>query len=237
VTRSLLAIQHLTVSRGGARVIDDLNLRLDGGVVHGVLGRAGSGKTALLDAIFGFIPSDAGTITLDGNPLRQEDVGYLPSELYFYPGISGRDYLRTICMSRPGNAILRDTDAALLLLAPDNAGARSIFADFDVEGWGRLFVLPLERAADTYAADMQRKLAVAGVLALGRPVLLLDEPADTLDAAGADLLGRLLKILSGNGRTILVTSRFAHALHAMCDTVHLLDHGAVVTDPSVEQAG
>jgi ABC-2 type transport system ATP-binding protein len=237
VTPASLAIEHLTVTRGDARVIDDLNLRLDSGVVHGVLGRAGSGRTTLLDAIFGFVPSDSGTITLDGNPLRPEDVGYLPAELYFYPGISGRDYIRTICMSRAGNAILRDTDAALVLLASENAGARSMFAGFDVEGWGRLFELPLERAADTYAADVQRKLGVVGVLALGRPVLLFDDLTDALDAASADLLGRLLKVLAGNGRTILVTSRFAHALHSMCDTVHLLDCGVVVADPSAERAG
>jgi len=97
-TPHVLSVEHLTVAHEGETVIDDVSLRIDSGRVHGLLGEPGAGKTTLLDAIFGFVRAESGAMTLDGTQLQPEDVGYLPADLYFYPGITAREYLRTVCM-------------------------------------------------------------------------------------------------------------------------------------------
>lgn len=232
VTPHVLSVEHLTVAHEGETVLDDLSLRVHAGRVHGVAGPPGAGKTTLLDAIFGFVRADRGVVTLDGTQLRPEDVGYLPTDLYFYPGITGRDYLRTICMNSTNGDMLRDTAEALAHLTERDAGPQAAFRTFDIDAWARLFDVPLDDAADGCAADVQRKLGILGVLALARPVLLLDEPTAALDRATSQLLGRLLRQLAGSGRTVLVTSRSLKAL-VMCDVVHVLANGRIEAGPSV----
>ena len=226
-TPHVLSVEHLTVAHEGETVIDDVSLRIDSGRVHGLLGEPGAGKTTLLDAIFGFVRAESGAMTLDGTQLQPEDVGYLPADLYFYPGITAREYLRTICMNSSNDDVLRDTERALARLTDRDAGAQNAFCTFDIAAWAGLFDVPLDDVADGCPANVQRKLGILGVLALARPVLLLDEPTGALDVETSQLLGKLLRVLADSGRTVLVTSRSLQALNTMCDVVHVLAEGKV----------
>jgi ABC-type multidrug transport system ATPase subunit len=229
----VLSIEHLTVAHEGETVLDDLSLRIDAGRVHGIVGEPGAGKTTLLDAIFGFVRVERGAVTLDGTLLRPEDIGYLPADLYFYPGTTGREYLRTICMNSTNGDVLRDTARALARLTERDVDAQNAFRTFDIDAWARLFGVPLDDAADGGSADVQRKLGILGVLALARPVLLLDEPTGTLDVETSQLLGRVLRLLADSGRTVVVTSHSREALNAMCDAVHVLADGRIEAGPPV----
>jgi len=228
----VLSVEHLIVAHDGHTVLDDLSLRVGAGRVHGIAGEPGAGKTTLLDAIFGFVPAEQGVVTFDDTPLRPEDVGYLPTDLYFYPGITGRDYLRTICMNSTNGDVLRYTAEVLARLTGRDGESQAAFRTFDIDGWARLFDVSLDAAADGSAADVQRKLGILGVLALARPVMLLDEPTAELDSATSQLLGRLLRLLADRGRTVVVTSRSLTALNVMCDVVHVLADGRIQAGPS-----
>ena len=196
----MLSIDSLEVQYGAAAVLRGLSLELEPRQVHGLMGRNGEGKTTLLDAVFGMVHLRAGSIHFRGAPIRSCDVGYLQTHDFFYPRITGREYLRIFQARRPA---------------------------FDVEAWSQILELPLDRLVDHYSAGMQKKLAFLGILSLDRPVLLLDEPFNSLDLETNHLLGRLLRMLAASGKTILLTSHILESLTRSCDQIHLLARGVV----------
>lgn len=196
----MLSIDNLVVRYGSTPVLTDLSLRFELGQVHGLVGRNGAGKTTLLDAIFGFVHPAAGTIRLGDEPIAPTQLGYLRAHNFFYPNLTGREYLRIFQTKR---------------------------AEFDLEAWGRIFDLPLDRRVERYSAGMQKKLAFLGVLSLDRPVLMLDEPFNGLDLETNQLLGNLLQALAATGKTILLTSHVLETLTRTCDRIHLLASGTL----------
>lgn len=202
----MLSIERLTVAYdAGAPVLNGLELHVPAGQVHGLVGRNGAGKTTLLAAIYGFIPGDDGTIRVRGEPPSPRSMAYLPTENHFYPMITGREYLWVF----------------------DDGKRAEAGRAFDVDGWAELLELPLDRYVDAYSTGMKKKLALLGVLALDRPLLLLDEPMNHLDLESNLLLGRLLRALADAGRAILVTSHVLESLTGACDAIHVLDRGGL----------
>ena len=193
-----LSIERLSVGYGSRLVLSELDLVLRGGIVHGLVGRNGAGKTTLLETLAGFLRPRGGSVMLDGRMPTRRDLGYLPMESYFYPRITGREYLGLFRGDR---------------------------TRFDADAWASVFDLPLDGFVDGYSAGMARKLALIGVLSLGRPVLLLDEPANGLDLESNLVLGALLRELASAGHAVLVTSHVLESLTAVCDEIHLLEGG------------
>jgi ABC-2 type transport system ATP-binding protein len=200
-----LVARELWAGYGGAPVLRGATLAVDAGRVHGLVGRNGAGKTTLLDVIAGHLAPVRGTLLLGGRPLVRADVAYVPTELHVYPRITGREHLAVFAAGRAARGSV----------------------PFDFDAWADGFSLPLDAFADEYSAGMRRKLALLGGLALGRPVLLLDEPANGLDVEANHLLNDLLRTLASNGTTVLVTSHVLEALAATCDRIHLLEAGVV----------
>lgn len=192
----MLSLERLTVAYGRNVVLDELSLAMEAGQVHGLVGRNGAGKTTLLETVYGFLRARTGRVVLDDVPPARKDLAYLPAESHFYPRITGREYLRVF-----------------------RARAR----DFDADEWGRIFELPLDRYVDGYSTGMKKKLALLGTLSLGRRVILLDEPANSLDVESNLLLAKLIRALAESGRTVLVTSHVLESLAAACDRIHVLD--------------
>lgn len=196
----MISIEKLSVRYGSTPVLNGVDLVVEGGQVHGLAGRNGAGKTTLLDALYGFVRPSGGVIRFRGEPLRgRQVVGYLPAQSFFYPKITGREYL----------------------------GVFRAGGDFDVAEWNRVFDLPLDRLVETYSLGMRKKLALLGVLSLGRPVLILDEPFNGLDLETNQILTRLFRELSDAGQTVLLTSHILASLTTGCDAVHLLSAGKI----------
>jgi ABC-2 type transport system ATP-binding protein len=95
----------------------------------------------------------------------------------------------------------------------------------DVHVLNDLLEVPLDALITTYSTGMRRKLALLGALSLGREVLLLDEPLNGLDLASVRVLEAIIRRLAERGRTVIVTSHVLGPLVALCDRIHLLQHG------------
>lgn len=190
-----LQIENLSFSFGRKPILSDLNLELDSCRLHGLAGLNGVGKTTLLRLIAGHLTPETGALLWKDSPLSGSKVAFLETQTWFYPLMTGNDYLDLF-----------------------SAGNRS----FDREKWNLVFNLPLAQEARSYSAGMQKKLALLGVIALDRELLLLDEPFNTLDMEAVEFLRLLLPRLTSEGRTVILTSHILETLTTICDSISLL---------------
>ena len=197
----MIIIEKLNVSyRGGKNVLKDLSLSLSKNKIHGIVGLNGAGKTTLLNTMFGLKKQDSGTLVYGENALSKKDIGYLVTENYFYPNITGIEYLSLIKNKT-----------------------------FDTEKWNRLFKLPLNEIIDNYSSGMKKKLAILGNLKQDKPIMILDEPFNGLDIETVRVLRAVLLKLKETGKTIIITSHILETLTNLCDYIHYIENGIIKT--------
>ena len=187
-------------SADGPDIIRNLNLEMGAGAIHGILGPNGSGKTTFLNLLSGELVADEGTLEINGEDLERDHIAWLPTHPFFYPLITGREYLA--------------------LFELKNAG-------FDVEGWNQVFELPLDMLVDEYSSGMKKKLALMGVLSYDRPVLMLDEPFNNLDLDTNRIVADLLRKLAEKGTLVHITSHILEILTETAAYIHTLEEGRI----------
>ncbi len=194
----MISIENLTVSYDKkVKVLDDLNLILNDGQIHGIVGLNGAGKTTLLNTIYGLIKKDSGEIKSDGGIITKKLIGYLETENYFYSNITGIEYLN--------------------IFKNDN---------FNINKWNELFKLPLDDLIETYSNGMKKKLALLGVLKQDKPILILDEPFNGLDIETTRIVRSVLLNLK-HDKIIIITSHILETLTNLCDEISYLDGGQI----------
>ncbi len=196
----MIIIEDLNVSyERGKSVLKDLSLSLPEDNIHGVVGLNGSGKTTLLNTMFGLKKQDSGTIMYGDNVLNKKDIAYLVTDNYFYPNITGNEYL----------GLFKNVN-------------------FDTEKWNKVFKLPLDELIENYSSGMKKKLAILGTLKQDKPILILDEPFNGLDIETVRVLREILLKLKENGKTIIITSHILETLTNLCDYIHYLEGGIIL---------
>ncbi|GAA4387487.1 ABC transporter ATP-binding protein [Hymenobacter koreensis] len=208
----MIRAEHLRKSFGAHTVLQDVSLTLRPGTIHGLVGANGAGKTTLINCLYGLLSPDEGRITeTTGQPLRQH-TGLLPYEPWFYPKLTGREYVEFCLQARKRTMP-------------------------DLNGWNRLLELPLDQYAEEYSAGMKKKLALLAVLVQDFRYLILDEPFNGLDLSANLLLKEILLRLRSQGVGILLTSHLLSSLTEICDEVTVLSNGVVLRHYAAHEFG
>ncbi|UEM21604.1 ABC transporter ATP-binding protein [Skermanella mucosa] len=198
----LLALSGLSVSYGGAPVVDGVSLDVRPGEVLALLGANGAGKSSLLKAVIGLLPAAAGRVLLDGSditrlaPERRArlGIGYVPEGRRVFPGMSVRDNLEVASF------------------AP--AAARMALLDRVFALFPQLRAKSGERAW-RLSGGQQQMLAIGRAL-MGEPrLLLLDEPSLGLSPLlTAQVMATVREIAAGGTAVLLAEQAAARALEA-----------------------
>ena len=198
----MLEIQHLRKAYGNHVVLHDVSLVLRPSTIHGLVGANGAGKTTLINCLYGLEMDFIGIIRDSADRVVREHTGLLPYEPYFYPRLTGREYLE-FCLQARGRPLI------------------------DFAGWNQLLELPLDQYADEYSAGMRKKLALLALLVQQFDYLILDEPFNGLDLEANLLLKEILRRLRARGTGILLTSHILGALTETADEITVLVGGRV----------
>lgn len=103
----MLTIRNLQVEyKKEFPVLKGIDLSMESGKIHGLVGLNGAGKTTLLNTLYSFIRPSAGSVSYNDRSLKRQDIAYLEAENYFYPYMTGREYLD---LSRPAKTALKQT--------------------------------------------------------------------------------------------------------------------------------
>jgi ABC-2 type transport system ATP-binding protein len=209
-----IATRGLHKTYGRQPALTGLDMSVPTGVVYGFLGPNGAGKTTLMRILVGLIRPDAGTIHLLGSPYDRRDrrrlfgVGSLIETPSFYPYLTGRENVRVFAAAGPYTP-LRRIDEVL-----DSVGLR-------------------DRASTkvkTYSLGMKQRLGIAVALVSDPQLLLLDEPGNGLDPAGIVAMRELLRFLTSQGKTVLVSSHILPEVQQLADVVGIIDRGRIVRE-------
>ncbi|MCU0392006.1 MAG: ABC transporter ATP-binding protein [Thermoflexibacter sp.] len=195
-THRVLTIEDLTISyQLKHNVLENLNLNITEGQVHGLVGINGAGKTTLLKCISGEIKSFHGKIQWQGQPISTQYVSLLETNNYFYHYLTGKEYLQIF---------------------------QYYHKNFDLEVMNDIFQLPLQDLIDNYSTGMKKKLAFMAILSLDRPFIILDEPFNGIDIEGSFAFRKIIQLLKEKGKTLLITSHIIESLTSICDQIHYL---------------
>lgn len=196
----MITLQHISKQYGTKEVLKDISLQFDKGKVYGIVGENGAGKTTLFRCIAG-LESYEGHIHADLQPLKNH-LGFLLTEPYFFPRITGMEYIRFLCNARGINI-------------PD-IEQRNIFD------------LPLQQYASTYSTGMKKKLALTAILLQNNSYFILDEPFNGVDIQSNIIITGIIQRLKELNKTVIISSHIFSTLHDTCDQIHLLSHGSLV---------
>ncbi len=181
-----LLASSLTCVRGGREVFSGLSFEAAAGELLAVTGRNGSGKTSLLRLIAGLLPPGGGTLAFEGG-----DAELTLAEQTHYLG--HRDALKPALSVLENLSFWRDFLGGEAGSAPESLAA---------VGLAHAAHLP----AGYLSAGQRRRLSLARLLTVRRPLWLLDEPTNALDAGGQDMVAGLMRAhLAGGGLIVAAT--------------------------------
>lgn len=212
---TFIEVQGLTKRFGDLAAVDNLSFRAEPGRVTGFLGPNGAGKTTTLRVLLGLTTPSAGVATIGGTPYRElpdpcRTVGAVLDSTGFHPGRRARSHLRVLAAAA-GIPVGRLEEVLEQVGLTAAAGRR-------VKG---------------YSLGMRQRLGLAAAL-LGDPqVLILDEPANSLDPEGVHWLRGFLRSFAAAGGTVLVSSHLLAEVATGADDVVILAHGRLVTQSSL----
>jgi ABC-2 type transport system ATP-binding protein len=202
-----VAVRELSKRYGEVVAVDRLSFDLAVGTITGFLGPNGAGKTTTLRLLVGLARPTSGEALVFGQPYRTladpaRRIGAVLESGDFDPGRSGRSHLRALALAA----------------GIDDARVHEL-----------LELVELDRAATRpvggYSLGMRQRLGLAGAL-LGDPeLLILDEPANGLDAAGVHWLRGFLRQYAAKGNTVLVSSHLLAEVAQTVDRVIIIDRG------------
>jgi ABC-2 type transport system ATP-binding protein len=210
MSEPLLVAENLTKDYGSFRALAGLNLSVAAGEVVGLLGPNGSGKSTALRLMLGFLQPTSGSARIGGfdcwsaSVEARKRVAYLPGELRLYDTMTGRRLVTFLSQLR-GESPGPEVDALAKKL------------DIDID-----------RPLTHMSSGMKRKVALLTVLVPKVPLIILDEPTNTLDPTMRDELLEQLRAARDRGQAVLFSSHVLHEVEAVCDRVAILRRGELV---------
>lgn len=209
-------MRDLTKRFGAVTAVDALTFELGAGSITGFLGPNGAGKTTTLRLLLGLATPSSGAALLFGHPYRElphptRRVGALLESGDFDPGRTGRNHLRALALA--ADIPFARVDELLELVELGRAA---------------------DRPAGGYSLGMRQRLGLAAAM-LGAPELLvLDEPANGLDAAGVHWLRGFLRQFASGGGTVFVSSHLVAEVAQTVDRVVIIDGGRLVANVAMD---
>ena len=234
-TSAVLSVWGLSVRFGPVAAVRGVDLRVSPGQVVGMIGPNGAGKTTIIDAITGYVPASATSMTLGGVRLDR-----LPAHRRARAGISrsfqNLELFEDLTVLENIQAASDDRDARAyasdLLLPRSRPLPAPALAAVDAFG----LRADLLRVVSDLPYGRRRLLAIARAVAVGPAVLLLDEPCAGLDEAESAEVATLLRCLADDwGLGILLNEHDMNVIMEVCDRVVVLDAGELIAEGTPAQ--
>ncbi|MFC4857779.1 ATP-binding cassette domain-containing protein [Actinophytocola glycyrrhizae] len=212
-----IAVSGLDKSFGSTKALDQLDLTVRTGEVHGFLGPNGAGKSTAIRVLLGLLRPDAGTASvLGGDPWRDavalhRRLSYVAGDVNLWPNLTGGEAIDLFARLRGGF---------------DRKRRDALCERFDLD--------PTKKGR-TYSKGNRQKVAIVAALASDVDLLVLDEPTAGLDPLMEAVFAECVRELKAAGRTVLLSSHILAQVEALCDRVSIIRLGHIVESGSLSE--
>lgn len=206
----MIQIIDLNLNIKGHQILSDVNITMREGMIYGLTGNNGSGKTMLMKCVCGLVKPTSGVVMVNNEVIGKDmdyikDVGIIIENPGFIPYYSGMKNLRLLA------EISGKADKAKIRKGMEMCGL-----DPDLK-------LPVKK----YSLGMRQRLGIAQAIMEDQSVLILDEPMNGLDKEGAAAVRKLLLQRKEEGRLIILASHNREDIDILCDEVFEVEKGRV----------
>ncbi|TCW42302.1 ABC-2 type transport system ATP-binding protein [Thermohydrogenium kirishiense] len=206
-----LEVSNLSKNIGQNEILKNINLNLEKGTIYGFFGRNGSGKTMLFRALCGLIKPTSGTITINNKVLHRdisfpESIGVIIESPGFWDHYTGFENLKVL------------------------SSIKNIIGDEDIrKSIKRVGLDPDDRRIyKKYSLGMKQRLAIAQAIMERPDIIILDEPTNSLDENGVQLVREILLEEKKRGALILIASHNKDDIDILSDVKYKVDDGSVI---------
>lgn len=207
---NIIRVTNLTKKFGSFKALDEFNLTVSRGEVHGFLGPNGAGKSTTIRVLLGLLRKSSGDVELFGqDPWKQaitlhKRLAYVPGDVSFWPNLSGGEIIDLMGDLRGG---LNERRRQELL---------------------NKFELDPTKKFSTYSKGNRQKVALVAALASDVELYILDEPTSGLDPLMEAIFQQEIKALKQQNKTILLSSHILAEVEALCDQVTIIRKGKAI---------
>ena len=207
----------------GTQALSDVGLRIEPGELVAVVGQNGSGKSTLVRHLNGLLRPTSGRVLLDGLDVRRDHVATLAERV-------------GLAFQNPDRQLFAGRVSTEVAFGPKNLGVRGVALDERVNSALDAVGLSAEAASNPYDLGYSRRkfLALASVLAMRTPVLVLDEPTTGQDARGDARVRAVVAAAALERRTVIAISHDMRFVAECFRRVVVMRAGRVVLDRTPE---
>lgn len=206
---SVIEIKNLTKQYGKARGIIDVNLNIEQGEIFGFIGPNGAGKSTTIRTLLGLIYPTSGSATIFGksctkNPEIRKELGYLPSEVFYYDNMRVIDLLKYSASFYKKDCTKRINELAEIM-------------DLD-----------LKKKIDDLSFGNKKKVGIVQGLLHEPKLIILDEPTSGLDPLMQQRFFELIGEENKKGATVFFSSHILGEVQKMCSRVAFIKEGRII---------
>ena len=208
---STIKTENISKTFGTKKVLDGIDLNIDGGEIFGLIGPSGAGKTTLIKILTGQLSQDNGTAYINGTDTRNltgtdhRKFGITMDNFGLYERLSCTENLKILARiyGLPYNSI---SDALTKVGLSDAA----------------------KTPAGKLSKGMTGRLKLARAFMTDPDILFLDEPTSGLDPVSADEIHKIILSEKARGKTVFLTTHTMTEAEKLCDNIALLNEGKIV---------
>lgn len=207
---SAIEVSHLTKYYGKARGINDLSFHVDEGEIFGFIGPNGAGKSTTIRLLLSLIHPTSGSATIFGKdcikygPELRREIGYLPSEVFYYDRMKVIELLKYSASFYPKDSTQRMRELA------------------------ELMELELNRRIEALSYGNRKKVGIVQGLLHQPKLLFLDEPTAGLDPLMQRKFFQLIREENQRGVTVFFSSHILSEVQRMCNRVAIIKEGRII---------
>ena len=218
MTNKAVEICNLTKVFDSKEVLQNCNLTVQNGIIYGLLGANGAGKTTMFKIITGLLSPTTGSVKVQGEVLSTSKkdflrkMGILIETPVFYDHLSAKENLE-------------------IHLSYMEHSFEKIEEILELVGLGETGKQPVSK----FSLGMKQRLAIGRAISHSPQILILDEPINGLDPMGIRQMRDLFLSLAKDGMTILISSHILSEVEHIADVVGVLTNGSVVQEVAISE--
>ncbi len=215
-----IELSGICKSFGPVQANKDIDLVVEKGTIHGIIGENGAGKSTLMSILYGFYHADSGTIRIDGKEIKIPDsqaaiaagIGMVHQHFMLVENFT---VLENIILGAEGGAILNQG------IAQAKKELQRLEEEYSLD-------VDIDALIEDLPVGLQQRVEILKALFRGADILILDEPTGVLTPAEANHLFRIFKQLCDQGKTIVLITHKLREIMAITDDVSVMRRGKMV---------